>query len=81
MGESEASAACAGFAEDVPCWVDARLSDVEAGKRSCGGLFGWTFDEAYGFATWAYLEGLAVASLASHGTGGAHRLDGAFRDR
>ena len=33
------------FAEGVPCWADAMLSDVEAGKRFYGELFGWTFGE------------------------------------
>ncbi|MFE5259401.1 VOC family protein [Streptomyces coelicoflavus] len=32
--------------EGVPCWVDAQLSDVEAGKRFYGELFGWTFQDA-----------------------------------
>ncbi|MGP4044165.1 VOC family protein [Streptomyces sp. 2A115] len=54
MAGSEASAA---FSEGVPCWVDAQLPDVPAGKRFYGELFGWTFeafegaeeaDEAYG---------------------------------
>ncbi|MFH8467602.1 VOC family protein [Streptomyces sp. NPDC017991] len=36
----------AAFAEGVPCWIDAQLPDVEAGKRFYGGLFGWTFDSA-----------------------------------
>ncbi|GHA26176.1 hypothetical protein GCM10010372_27800 [Streptomyces tauricus] len=34
----------AAFAEGVPCWIDAQLPDVEAGKRFYGGLFGWTFE-------------------------------------
>jgi predicted enzyme related to lactoylglutathione lyase len=62
---SGTSGASVGFEEGVPCWVDARLSDVEAGKRFYGELFGWTFQEAYGSATWAYSEGSAVAALAS----------------
>ncbi|MFG2307589.1 VOC family protein [Streptomyces sp. NPDC048566] len=33
----------AAFPEGVPCWVDAQLPDVEAGKRFYGELFGWTF--------------------------------------
>ncbi|MFI1409792.1 VOC family protein [Streptomyces sp. NPDC020707] len=36
----------AAFPEGVPCWIDAQLPDVEAGKRFYGGLFGWTFDPA-----------------------------------
>ncbi|MFI5807195.1 VOC family protein [Streptomyces sp. NPDC051561] len=46
------------FAEGVPCWIDAALPDVEAGKRFYGELFGWTFDdpadEEYGYYTQAY---------------------------
>jgi predicted enzyme related to lactoylglutathione lyase len=38
----------AAFAEGTPCWVDASLPDVEAGKRFYGELFGWTFTEAGG---------------------------------
>ncbi|MEU4613440.1 VOC family protein [Streptomyces umbrinus] len=41
MAGSEGSAA---FAEGVPCWIDAQLPDVEAGKRFYGELFGWTFE-------------------------------------
>ncbi|GAA4808657.1 VOC family protein [Streptomyces ziwulingensis] len=40
MAENSASA----YPEGVPCWVDAQLPDVAAGKRFYGGLFGWTFD-------------------------------------
>ncbi|MDG4864299.1 VOC family protein [Streptomyces sp. T-3] len=56
------------FAEGVPCWVDALLPDVEAGKRFYGELFGWTFDEGagpeYGHYAQAYRDGKAVAALA-----------------
>jgi predicted enzyme related to lactoylglutathione lyase len=38
----------AAFAEGTPCWVDASLPDVEAGKRFYGELFGWTFTERGG---------------------------------
>lgn len=38
----------AAFAEGTPCWVDASLPDVEAGKRFYGELFGWTFTERSG---------------------------------
>ncbi|MGC9378049.1 VOC family protein [Streptomyces sp. MH13] len=55
--------------------MDARLSDVAAGKRFYGGLFGWTFEEAEeereaardaaaGGAVWARLGGAPVAALA-----------------
>ncbi|MFF6997547.1 VOC family protein [Streptomyces sp. NPDC008313] len=39
-----AAAPPAAYAEGVPCWADAQLPDVEAGKRFYGELFGWTFD-------------------------------------
>ncbi|MFF4118549.1 VOC family protein [Streptomyces sp. NPDC001714] len=60
MAENRAS----GYAEGVPCWVDAQLPDVEAGKRFYGGLFGWTFEDAGAEAVWARLGGAAVARLA-----------------
>jgi predicted enzyme related to lactoylglutathione lyase len=57
------------FTEGVPCWVDAQLPDVEAGKRFYGELFGWTFHEGegegYGHYTRAYKEGEVVAGLVS----------------
>ncbi|MFC0600428.1 VOC family protein [Streptomyces palmae] len=56
----------AAFEDGVPCWVDASLPDVEAGKRFYGELFGWTFgagDPAYGFSTQAFLDGRHVAAL------------------
>ncbi|WP_328657992.1 VOC family protein [Streptomyces sp. NBC_00334] len=43
--EKRASARPSDHREGVPCWVDAQLSDVEAGKRFYGELFGWTFEE------------------------------------
>ncbi|MFF2505086.1 VOC family protein [Streptomyces sp. NPDC058067] len=56
------------FAEGAPCWADATLPDVEAGKRFYGDLFGWTFDEGagaeYGYYTHAYSDGRNVAALA-----------------
>ncbi|MEU5093971.1 VOC family protein [Streptomyces sp. NPDC020996] len=60
MAENRASA----YAEGVPCWVDAQLPDVEAGKRFYGELFGWTFEESYGASTWALKDGAPVAALA-----------------
>jgi uncharacterized protein len=63
MAENRAS----GYAEGVPCWVDAQLPDVEAGKRFYGELFGWTFEErpqAPGGSVWAYRESEPVAALA-----------------
>lgn len=64
MAENRASA----YTEGVPCWVDAQLPDVEAGKRFYGDLFGWAFDEEpaeeYGGSVAARLGGEPVASLA-----------------
>ncbi|MFF5446794.1 VOC family protein [Streptomyces sp. NPDC012888] len=57
----------AGFTEGTPCWVDASLPDVEAGKRFYGELFGWTFGASsgqYGGYTQAYSRGQNVAALA-----------------
>ncbi|MBL1099410.1 VOC family protein [Streptomyces coffeae] len=56
----------AAFAEGVPCWADAMLPDLEAGKRFYGELFGWTFEERatdYGLYTRALLGGKDVAGL------------------
>ncbi|WP_190017565.1 VOC family protein [Streptomyces lucensis] len=64
MAENRASAHEAAYREGVPCWVDAQLPDVEAGKRFYGELFGWSFEEAYGSSVWARLDGGLVASLA-----------------
>jgi predicted enzyme related to lactoylglutathione lyase len=68
MAENRATS----FAEGVPCWADAQLPDVEAGKRFYGELFGWTFaaDAAqYGTSVWARQNGWPVAAL-SHKTDG-----------
>ncbi|MFI2642798.1 VOC family protein [Streptomyces sp. NPDC018610] len=62
MAENRASA----YTEGVPCWVDAQLPDVEAGKRFYGGLFGWNFERkeaAYGSSVLARLGGEPVAAL------------------
>ncbi|WP_409471380.1 VOC family protein [Streptomyces sp. HC307] len=69
MAENGASAREAAYTEGVPCWVDAQLADVEAGKRFYGELFGWTFGESYGGTVWAYHDGEPVAGL-------AHKPDG-----
>ncbi|MFF3765816.1 VOC family protein [Streptomyces sp. NPDC001922] len=56
----------AAFAEGVPCWTDAMLADVEAGKRFYGELFGWSFrpgDTAYGPYEQASHDGKTVAAL------------------
>ncbi|MGX4691486.1 VOC family protein [Streptomyces sp. JNUCC 63] len=61
MAENRASA----YTEGVPCWVDAQLPDLEAGKRFYGELFGWSFDEgAHDRFVPARLEGEPVAALA-----------------
>ncbi|MEV5674314.1 MULTISPECIES: VOC family protein [unclassified Streptomyces] len=56
----------AAFAHSAPCWVDVQLSDLEAGKRFYGGLFGWTFRAGDGmpFAD-ALSDGRLVAALAA----------------
>ncbi|MER5373789.1 VOC family protein [Streptomyces sp. NPDC002553] len=72
MAENRASVDAAGVTEGVPCWVDAQLPDVDAGKRFYGELFGWEFQEpgtAYGATVWARLDGEPVAGL-------AHKTDG-----
>ncbi|WP_327315899.1 VOC family protein [Streptomyces sp. NBC_01235] len=76
MAENRASVHAAGtpggFPEGVPCWVDAQLPDVDAGKRFYGELFGWTFEErpeGRGDSVWARQDGAAVAAL-------AHKTDG-----
>ncbi len=51
------------YAEGVPCWVDAQLPDVEAGKRFYGELFGWTFEDWSGPSTRALKDGEPVAAL------------------
>ncbi|MFG2679308.1 VOC family protein [Streptomyces sp. NPDC048392] len=66
--EKRASARPSADREGVPCWVDAQLSDVEAGKRFYGGLFGWTFREEReagdaGESVRACLDGEPVAAL------------------
>ncbi|MGW3647043.1 VOC family protein [Streptomyces sp. NPDC000878] len=64
MAENRASAGT----EGVPCWVDAQLPDVEAGKRFYGELFGWSFQEKEGLVQ-ALCDGEPVAAL-------AHKTDG-----
>ncbi|MCX4823833.1 VOC family protein [Streptomyces sp. NBC_01142] len=54
----------AAFTEGMPCWVDALLPDVEAGKRFYGELFGWTFEEREGRYVEALSDGKLVAGLA-----------------
>jgi predicted enzyme related to lactoylglutathione lyase len=58
----------AAFPRSAPCWVDAQLPDLEAGKRFYGGLFGWTFragDAAEGAYAEALSDGKLVAALAA----------------
>ncbi|GHH47093.1 VOC family protein [Streptomyces candidus] len=65
------------YAEGVPCWIDASLPDVQAGKRFYGALFGWTFDDGadkeYGYYTQAYTgagdDRACVAALAAKADG------------
>ncbi|MBR8642240.1 VOC family protein [Streptomyces tuirus] len=59
MAENRASV----YAEGVPCWVDAQLPDVEAGKRFYGQLFGWTFEDWFGSFVRALKDGEPVAAL------------------
>ncbi|MFF7858688.1 VOC family protein [Streptomyces sp. NPDC007904] len=68
MAENRASE----YTEGTPCWVDAQLPDVEAGKRFYGELFGWTFREEPDEpreTVRALQDGEPVASL-------AHKTDG-----
>ncbi len=61
------SAVTDGFPEGTPCWADAMLPDVEAGKRFYGALFDWTFEDSggeYGHYTQAFHDGKNVAALA-----------------
>lgn len=51
------------YGEGVPCWVDAQLPDVEAGKRFYGELFGWTFEDWFGSFAQALKDGEPVAAL------------------
>ncbi|KUN97596.1 VOC family protein [Streptomyces caeruleatus] len=64
MAENRASTNGTGYPEGVPCWVEAQLPDVAAGKRFYGELFGWDFEEAYDSTVWALLDGDRVAALA-----------------
>ncbi|MFF4750527.1 VOC family protein [Streptomyces sp. NPDC002514] len=62
MAENRASV----YAEGVPCWVDAQLPDLAAGRRFYGELFGWTFDEvtpASESTVWGCKDGSPVAGL------------------
>ncbi|KAB1147201.1 VOC family protein [Streptomyces luteolifulvus] len=68
MAENRASA----YGEGVPCWIDAQLPDLAAGRRFYGELFGWTFEDqpaAYTATVWALKDGEPVAAL-------AHKTDG-----
>ncbi|UUN27500.1 VOC family protein [Streptomyces sp. FIT100] len=55
------------FTEGMPCWADAQLPDLAAGKRFYGDLFGWTYSrdagEQHGHRTDAFLDGKRVAAL------------------
>ncbi|MFC8372358.1 VOC family protein [Streptomyces sp. NPDC057239] len=70
MAENRASGHRASeYPEGTPCWVDAQLPDVEAGKRFYGDLFGWTFEDQPQGTVRASKGGAPVASL-------AHKTDG-----
>ncbi|MFF5158834.1 VOC family protein [Streptomyces sp. NPDC000348] len=60
MAENRASE----YTEGTPCWVDAQLPDVEAGKRFYGELFGWAFEDRPRGIVRALKDGDPVASLA-----------------
>lgn len=65
---SDASDAPRTYPEGVPCWVDAQLPDLDAGKRFYGELFGWTFGEGFGpreAGVCARHHGEPVAALAA----------------
>ncbi|MFI2378950.1 VOC family protein [Streptomyces sp. NPDC018964] len=68
MAENRASR-YARYTEGTPCWADAQLPDVEAGKRFYGELFGWTFEDQPQGTVRALKDGDPVASL-------AHKADG-----
>ncbi|MDQ0787613.1 VOC family protein [Streptomyces sp. B3I8] len=57
------------FAEGVPCWIEVQLSDVEAGRRFYGELFGWSFEPAHDAVLWARRDGASVAALVPKGDG------------
>ncbi len=57
----------AGFPAGAPCWADATVPDVAAGRRFYEQLFGWSFvtgSPEYGGYAQATLDGRAVAALA-----------------
>lgn len=54
------------FGEGAPCWIDAALPDLGAGRDFYGGLFGWTFEdqgEDFGHYTLAFRDGEAAAGV------------------
>jgi predicted enzyme related to lactoylglutathione lyase len=56
----------AAYPEGAPCWADAMVDDLEAGKRFYGELFGWTFESSgpdYGNYTNAMHDGKHVAAI------------------
>ncbi|MFF0202556.1 VOC family protein [Streptomyces sp. NPDC005017] len=65
MAENRASR----VTEGIPCWVDAQLPDLEAGKRFYGELFGWSYEDWYRGSVRALKDGEPVAAL-------AHKADG-----
>lgn len=56
------------FTEGTPCWADAALPDLAAGRRFYGELFGWTFEdqgEDFAHYTVAFRDGKSAAALMS----------------
>ncbi|MGP3735214.1 VOC family protein [Streptomyces sp. GDS52] len=53
------------YAEGTPCWVDAQLPDVEAGKRFYGELFEWTFEDQSEQPEWPAPAGSSGSTQAS----------------
>jgi predicted enzyme related to lactoylglutathione lyase len=54
------------FGEGAPCWADASLPDLAAGRSFYGELLGWTFQdqgEEFGHYTMALRDGVKVAAL------------------
>lgn len=70
------------YGEGVPCWVDAQLPDVDAGKRFYGELFGWTFADPYGTEEDPdRAEGAPYGAEANpYGTGAAGGSTWAYKD-
>lgn len=77
MAGSEGSAA---YAEGAPCWIDAQLPDVEAGKRFYGGLFGWTFEPFVPFAPTDLTVPTDLTDLTDRSEGLQEAVEGPYAD-